>query len=102
MTNTTVSAAGGAMSKGVLSLNNLIDQETGQTNRAVLRGLVHRRAMADYGDLSPRAIRSSQRYYGPLLAQMLTGWRLRNGKPVAGVTIRAFGKPREGVRRSEF
>jgi hypothetical protein len=102
MTNTTVSAAGGAMPASVLSLNNLIDQETGHTNRAVLRGLVHRRAMADYGELSPRAIRSSQRYYGPLLAQMLTGWRQRNGRPVAMVTITAFGAPREGVRRSEF
>ena len=90
------------MSASVLSLNNLIDQETGQTNRAVLRGLVHRRAMADYGDLSPRAIRSSQRYYGPLLAQMLTAWRSRNGKPVSTVTVTAFGSPREGVRRSAF
>jgi hypothetical protein len=100
MTNTTVSAAGGAMP--VLSLNNLIDQETGQTNRAVLRGLVHRRAMADYGELSPRAIRSSQRYYGPLLAQMLSAWRQRNGKPVACVTVSAFGASHEGVRRSQF
>jgi hypothetical protein len=101
MTNTTVSAAGGAMPASVLSLNNLIDQETGQTNRAVLRGLVHRRAMADYGELSPRAIRSSQRY-GPLLAQMLSAWRQRNGKPVAMATITAFGAPRDGVRRSKF
>lgn|SRR5665213_825850 len=100
MKNTPVSAAGGAMP--VLSVNNLIDEATGQTNRAVLRGLVHRRAMADYGELSPRAIRSSQRYYGPLLAQMLCGWRQRNGKPVAYVTVSAFGASRDGVRRSQF
>jgi hypothetical protein len=102
MTEPTVSAAGGAMPANVLSLNNLIDEATGQTNRLVLRGLVHRRAMADYGELSPRAIRSSQRYYGPLLAQMLTAWRQRSGRPVALVTISAFGTPREGVRRSQF
>jgi hypothetical protein len=102
MTNTTVSAAGGAMPSGSLSLNNLIDETTGQTNRAVLRGLVHRRAMADYGELSPRATRSSQRYYGPLLAQMLAGWRQRNGKPVRGVTVTAYGKQQDGVRRSAF
>jgi hypothetical protein len=100
MTITTVSAAGGAMP--VLSFNNLIHEATGLTNRAVLRGLVHRRAMADYGELSPRAIRSSQRYYGPLLAQMKTAWLYRHGKPVATVTVSAFGTPREGVRRSEF
>jgi hypothetical protein len=85
-----------------LSLNNLIDEATGHTNRAVLRGLVHRRAMAEDGALSPRAIRSSQRYYGPLLAQRLTAWRSRNGRPIASVTITAFGAPREGVRRSTF
>ena len=102
MTKPTVSAAGGAMPEAALSLNNLIDEATGQTNRAVLRGLVHRRAMADYGELSPRSIRSAQRYYGPLLAQRLTGWRQRHGKPIATVTVSAFGSPREGVRRSAF
>jgi hypothetical protein len=84
----------------VLSLNNLIDEATGLTNRAVLRGLVHRLAMADYGELSPRAIRSAQRYYGPLLAQRLSGWRQRNGKPVAMVTVTAFDAPREGGVRA--
>jgi hypothetical protein len=85
-----------------LSLNNLIDESTGLTNRAVLRGLVHRRAMADYGELSPGAIRTSQRYYGPLLAQMKTGWRQRHGLPVAGVVVTPYGKERDGVRRSAF
>ncbi len=102
MTKTTVSAAGGAMLGPLLTLNNLIDEATGQTSRAVLRGLVHRRAMADYGELSPRSIRSSQRYYGPLLAQMKTAWRSRHGKPVACVAISAFGLERNGVRRSAF
>jgi hypothetical protein len=100
MTKTTVSTASGAMP--VLSLNNLIDQETGQTNRAVLRGLVHRRAMADYGELSPRAIRSSQRYYGSLLAQMLAGWRQRNGRLIRTVLVTPFGKQQHCVRRSAF
>jgi hypothetical protein len=88
--------------EAILSLNNLVDSETGLTNRAVLRGLVHRRAMADYGNLSPRAIRSSQRYYGPLLAQMLSAWRQNHGPPIRAVTITAFGTAREGVRRSAF
>lgn len=58
--------------------------------------------MADFGALSPLAIRQAQRYYGPILAQRLTAWRKRNGKPVSTVTGTAFGSPRDGVRRSAF
>jgi hypothetical protein len=43
----------------ILSLNNLIDEETGRTNRDVLRGLVHRRAMAEYGAITPRSLREA-------------------------------------------
>jgi hypothetical protein len=86
----------------ILTLNNLIDETTGRTNRAVLRGLVHRRAMADYGAITPRSIRSSQRYYASLLAQMLTGWRMRHGVPVRMDEITPYGRHRDGVRRSAF
>lgn len=82
--------------------NNLIDEETGQTNRAVLRGLVHRMAMADYGAITPRSLRSSQRYYACLLAQRLTGWRIRHGVPIQTVTVTPFGEQHDGVRRSAF
>jgi hypothetical protein len=102
MNNTTVSAAGGAMPGNILSLNNLIDEQTGQTNRAILRALVHRRAMADYGAITPRSLRSSQRYYACLLAQRLFGWRTRHGVPVRMVEITAYGEQRDGVRRSAF
>jgi hypothetical protein len=71
----------------ILSLNNLIDETTGRTNRDVLRGLVHRMAMADYGAITPRSLRSSQRYYACLLGQRLTGWRIRHGLPVHMVSI---------------
>jgi hypothetical protein len=102
MTNTTVSAAGGAMPRNILSLNNLIDEETGRTNRDVLRGLVHRRAMAEYGAITPRSLRESHRYHACLLAQRLTGWRTRHGVPVRMIEITAYGEPRDGVRRSAF
>lgn len=85
-----------------LSLKNLIDDATGQTNRAVLWGLVHRRAIADDGAITPRSLRSSQRYYATLLAQMLCGWRTRHGIPVRMVTITPYGKQRDGIRRSQF
>src|SRR6202166_610738 len=84
------------------TLNNLIDESTGRTNRDVLKGLVHRRAMADYGAITPRSLRSSQRYYGCLLAQLLSGWRTRHGVPIRMVEITAYGEQRDGVRRSAF
>jgi hypothetical protein len=86
----------------ILSLNNLIHEETGLTNRDVLRALVHRRAMADYGAITPRSLRSSQRHYACLLAQRLTGWRTRHGAPIRMVEITAYGAERDGVRRSAF
>jgi hypothetical protein len=58
--------------------------------------------MADYGDLSPRALRSSIRYYGYFVDQMAYAWRMRHGLPVEVATISAFGEAREGVRRSAF
>jgi hypothetical protein len=86
----------------ILSLNNLIDEETGRTNRDVLRGLVHRRAMAEYGAITPRSLREAQRYYACLLAQRLSGWRTRHGVPVRMIEITAYGEARDGVRRSAF
>jgi hypothetical protein len=86
----------------ILTVNNLVDETTGRTNRDVLRGLVHRRAMADYGDLSPRALRSSQRYYGPILAQLLTAWRMRHGQPVVAIMVTPYGKQGEHALRSTF
>jgi hypothetical protein len=100
MTNTTVPAAGGAMPK--LTLNNLIDETTGQINRTILKGLVHRRAEADFGSLSPAAIRAAQRYYGPIVAQRKASWRQRHGLTVATVSMTPYGKQQDGVRRSAF
>lgn len=102
MTKPTVSAASGAMPSTLLTLNRLIDEETGETNREVFKGLCRRRAMADYGDLSPRALRSSIRYYSYIIDQMSCAWRMRHGLPVAMTTITPYGKQRDGVRRSAF
>jgi hypothetical protein len=102
MSKDTITVNGGAMPSARLTLNNLIDEATGRTNRDVLRHLVHRRAMADYGAITPRSIRSSQRYYATLLAQMLSGWRIRHGVPMRMVTVTQFGNQGDGVRRSAF
>jgi hypothetical protein len=102
MTNTTVSAAGGAMPASRLTLNNLIDEDTGGTNREVFKGLCRRRAMADYGDLSSRALRSSIRYYSNLVDQMACAWRQRHGLPVATTMMTPYGKQGEHALRSTF
>jgi hypothetical protein len=102
MTKTTVTAAGGAMPGNQLTLRNLIEEETGQTNLQVLKALSRRRAMADWGVLSPRALRSSLQYYAGLLPEMQCAWRQRHGLPVATTMMTPYGKQRDGVRRSAF
>jgi hypothetical protein len=86
----------------ILSLSNLINDETGETNREVFKGLCRRRAMADYGDLSPRALRSSIRYYDNLVEQMACAWRMRRGLPVPTVMVTPYGKQGEHALRSTF
>ena len=52
-----------------LTISNLVSDETGETNTAVLKAMSRRRAMADFGNTSPRAIRASLRYYGNIIQQ---------------------------------
>jgi hypothetical protein len=100
MTKSTFPVNGGAMP--ALSHHKLIDQETGEANIWVLKALVRRQAVADYGTITPRSLRSALRYYGDLLAQMKSAWRERHGQPVESVMVTPYGRPREGVRRSAF
>ena len=102
MSKNTLPVSGGAMPARTLSIHNLIDEETGETDLAVLKALARRQAMADYGAITPRSLRSALRYYGDLLAQMQCAWRQRHGLPIEYATVTAFGKQRDGVRRSAF
>jgi hypothetical protein len=102
MKNDTSWVTGGALPTSRLTLNNLINEETGETDRVVFKGLCRRRAMADYGDLSPRALRSSIRYYGNLVDQMACAWRMRHGLPVEMVMVTPYGKQGEHALRSTF
>jgi hypothetical protein len=60
------SVNGGAVP--VLTVNNLVDETTGETKISVLKGLARRRAMADYGAITPRSLRSGLRHYSDALA----------------------------------
>lgn len=102
MTKTTASAAGGAVPARILTLNQLVDEQTGEVNLTVLKGLARRRALADYGAISPRSLRSAVREYAGIIPQLQTAWRERHGLPVDYVPVTAFGTAREGVRRSAF
>lgn len=68
----------------------------------ILKGLIHRRAEADFGSLSPAAIRAAQRYYGQIVAQRKASWRGRNSLPVRASSMTPYGKQQDGVRRSAF
>jgi hypothetical protein len=52
--------------------------------------------------LSPRALRSSIRFYRNLVDQLSEGWRMRHGLPVEMIEITPYGNARDGVRRSAF
>ena len=85
-----------------LSLNNLINEETGEINLTVLKAIARRRAMADYGAITPRSLRSALSYYAGMIPEKQCAWRMRHGLPVAMTTTTAYGKQRDGVRRSAF
>jgi len=85
-----------------LTVANLIDHATGKTNLPVLKAMTRRRAMADYGNTSPRAIRQALRFYGSIIEQHRAAWCQRNGQTVEMIMVSPFGKQRDGVRRSAF
>lgn len=85
-----------------LVIRNLIDSESGETNLFVLKAMTRRRAFAEYGDLSPYALRQSLKYYGDIIAALSAEWRQAHGLPIATTMVSAFGKHVEGTRWSAF
>ncbi len=85
-----------------LTRNNLIDETTGEVNLWVLKGLARREAMATYGAVTPRSLRSALKMYADMLPTLQSAWRERHGLPVETTTITPYGKQHDGVRRSAF
>lgn len=85
-----------------LTRNNLIDDATGEVNLWVLKGLARREALATYGAITPRSLRSALRMYAGMIPAMQDAWRERKGLPVEYVTATPFGRQRDGVRLSAF
>jgi hypothetical protein len=90
------------MLPALLTPHQLIDEETGEINLGVLKALARRRAMQDYGAITPRSLRSALREYAGMIPQMQTAWRQRHGLPIETVLVTPYGTVREGVRRSAF
>ncbi|OSI68888.1 hypothetical protein [Bradyrhizobium canariense] len=87
----------------ILTIRNLIDEETGEVCLWVLKGLARREAMLTWGEITPRSLRAAVRMIADRVPEMQTGWRQRRGFPIAmTATIAPFGTSRDGVRRSAF
>ncbi|MGL3111929.1 hypothetical protein [Bradyrhizobium sp. BR 1432] len=102
MTSNTFPVNGGAMPAAILTIRNLIDEETGDVKLWVLKGLARREALRTWGEISPRALRSAVRMIADRIPEMKCAWRQRHGLPVAMSTITPYGTARDGVRRSAF
>lgn len=87
-----------------ITIHNLIDVDTGEVNFGVLKALSRRRAMSEYGAITPRSLRSALAYYAGLIPEKQCAWRMRNGLPVATTMAAPFTtkRPSNGVRRSAF
>lgn len=73
-----------------LTIHNLIDEETGETNLWALKGLARREAMETYGAITPRSLRAGLRMFADRLPTLQAAWRQRHGLPVATTTITSF------------
>lgn len=102
MTKPTVSAAGGAMPRTQLSRTNLIDEATGEVNLWVLKGLARKEALATYGAITPRSLRSGLKMFAGMVPTLQDAWRDRHGLPVQSSTVTSYAKPCSGVRRAAF
>jgi len=102
MSKNTFPVSGGAMPAAVLTIRNLIDEETGEVKIWVLKGLARREAMLTWGEISPRALRAAVRMIADMIPEMQCAWRQRRGLPIAMTTITPYGSARDGVRRSAF
>jgi hypothetical protein len=86
-----------------LTLRALINEDDGTTNMLVLKAMTRRRAMAETGAASPRAIRDALSYYRDHIEAQQCAWKMRHGVEVAVTMVSPYGKlPECGVRRSAF
>lgn len=82
---------------------DLIDEETGGLNYPAYRTMVRSRALREHGAITPKSIRESARFYVlNFIRPMQADWKTRHGVEQPMATITPYGKPRDGVRPSEY
>lgn len=86
----------------VLTRSNLIDEETGEVNLWVLKGIARREAMKTWGAITPMSLRAALREAADLIPEMRCAWRQRHGLPIEISMVTSFAPDRDGVRRSAF
>lgn len=102
MSKDTLPVSGEAMPAAILTIRNLIDEESGEVKLWVLKGLARREAMRTWGEITPRSLRAAVRMFADMIPEMQCAWRQRRGLPVAMTTITPYGIACDGVRRSTF
>lgn len=86
----------------LITVSNLLNQETGKLNRDVYEALVRREAMATFGSCAPRYLREAAKLYRDHVAQQVTAWRQARGLHVSMSLVAPMGAQFDGVRWSAF
>jgi hypothetical protein len=74
----------------MITVSNLINQETGKLNRDVYDALVRREAMRTFGSHAPRCLREASKLYRDHIAQQRLAWMTARGLPVATSMVAPF------------
>lgn len=97
------SALPGASEPKSYVYRDLIDEETGRVNYPAYRTMVRSRALRERGAITPKTIRESAQFFIlNFIRPMLADWNSRHGIAQSMSTVTPYGKPREGVRPSEY
>jgi hypothetical protein len=74
----------------LITVSNLLDQETGELNRDIFAALVRRCAMQTFGSTAPRYLRQSAKMYRDHFTDQRLAWRTARGLPVATSMVAPF------------
>lgn len=74
----------------LITVSNLLNQETGKLNRDVYEALVRREAMATFGSCAPRYLREAAKLYRCHVAEQVCAWRQARGLHVATSMVAPF------------
>jgi hypothetical protein len=86
----------------LITISNLLDQETGKLNRDVYEALVRRDAMRTFGSTAPRYLREAGKLYRCHVADQVIAWRQARGLHVSMSLVAPMGAEFDGVRWSAF